>query len=68
MKSMKEMVSFIIYVLIWIFIFKLSEQIFDYYQLERNEIIKICIISIIVLGMDILNFYGFVRVFLNFIA
>ena len=44
MKSMKEMVSFIIYVLIWIFIFKLSEQIFDYYQLERNEIIKICII------------------------
>lgn len=51
MKSMKEMVSFIIYVLIWIFIFKLSEQIFDYYQLERNEIIKICIISIIVLLM-----------------
>ena len=48
---MKEMVSFIIYVLIWIFIFKLSEQIFDYYQLERNEIIKICIISIIVLLM-----------------
>ena len=51
MKSMKEMVSFIIYVLIWIFIFKLSEEIFDYYQLERNEIIKICIISIIVLLM-----------------
>ena len=51
MKSMKEMVSFIIYVLIWIFIFKLSEQIFDYYQLESNEIIKICIISIIVLLM-----------------
>ena len=49
MKTMKEMISFIVYILIWVFVFKLAEQIFDYYQLERGEIIKMCIISIIVL-------------------
>jgi len=49
MKTMKEMISFIVYILIWVFVFKLAEQIFDYYLLERGEIIKVCIISIIVL-------------------
>ena len=49
MKTMKEMISFIVYILIWVFVFKLAEQIFDYYLFERGEIIKVCIISIIVL-------------------
>ena len=55
MKTMKEMISFIVYILIWVFVFKLAEQIFDYYLLERGEIIKVCIISIIVLL--IINYY-----------
>ena len=46
---MKEMISFIVYILIWVFVFKLADQLFEYYQFERKEIIKICIISIIVL-------------------
>lgn len=49
MKSLKEMISFTVYILIWVFVFKLADQLFQYYQFERKEIIKFCIISIIVL-------------------
>ena len=49
MKSMKEMISFTVYLLIWIFTFKLAEQLFDKYGLGRDNIIKICVVSIIIL-------------------